>query len=618
MALLLPVLAQSAAIPSLTPSMLVVFGIVAVALVFFIFELLPIDLTAVSVMLSLMLLEPWTEISTTEGLSGFASTATITVLAMFVLSEGIRRSGLIRLIGNRIVDATRGSSKQLFAAVTGLSGGTAGFINNTPVVAMMIPMVTDIAKKTNTSPSAYLIPVSYAAMMGGMLTLIGTSTNLLASDVSARLLDHPISMFEFTHLAALVLVTGLVYLFFVGRHLVPKRIAPERDLTAHYDMESYLTEVRVVENSPLVGHTIGEAIDYELMGLDAEIVHMVRDEEHYQAPIHQKEVRAGDRLLIRTNQKDLVTLLEVDALETVPVTRLKRAQLDVRNIGDQLLEVIVVPESDAEGQTLQNLQFQQRFEAPVLAIRRGPDVMHQGLLTEPLEGGDALLVMASGNAANIIRKDSRFAVVEPETEESETYRTEKMPVALSIVALVVGLAAFDVVPILMGALGGMIAMVVTDCLRPKEVYRSVNWPVIFLLAGMIPLGIALEQTGGAKYLAMQVVSVTEGLSPLAMLFVFYVFTSLITNVVSNNASVVIMIPIAIEAARLLDAEPFSFVLAVTFAASTAMLSPLGYQTNLMVYGPGGYKFTDFFRVGALLQIILAVVTALGIYAFWGV
>ena len=618
MVLLLLALAQSTVVPSLTPSMLVVFGIIAVALVFFVFELLPIDLTALSVMLSLMLLEPWTEISPTEGLSGFSSTATITVLAMFVLSEGIRRSGLIRLVGNRIVDATRGSSKGLFAAVTGLSGGAAGFINNTPVVAMMIPMVINIAKKTKTSPSIYLIPVSYAAMMGGMLTLIGTSTNLLASDVSARLLGHPISMFEFTHLGALVLVTCLVYLFFVGRHLVPKRIEPERDLTTHYEMESYLTEVRVREGSPLIGHTVSEAIDYELMGLDAEIVHMVRDEERYPTPIEQKEVRSGDRLLIRTSRDDLVTLLEVDALETVPVTRLKGAQFDLRNIDDELLEVIVLPESDAEGQTLQNLQFQQRFETPVLAIRRGPNIIHQRLVDEPMKGGDALLVMASDDSANAIRKDSRFAVVEPETEESETYRTEKMPVALGIVAVVVGLAAFDVVPILMGALGGMIAMVVTDCLKPKEVYRSVNWPVIFLLAGMIPLGMALEQTGGAKYLGMQVVSVTEGFSPLAMLFVFYLFTSLITNVVSNNASVVIMIPIAIEAARLLNAKPFSFVLAVTFAASTAMLSPLGYQTNLMVYGPGGYKFTDFFRVGALLQVILAVVTALGIYAFWGV
>jgi di/tricarboxylate transporter len=616
--LLLSLLAQNIVLPALTPGMLVVFGIIAVALVFFVFEVLPIDLTALGVMLSLMLLEPWTDISTQEGLSGFSSTATITVLAMFVLSEGIRRTGFIRLLGNRIVDATRGSSKQLFAAVTGLSGGAAGFINNTPVVAMMIPMVINIAKKTKTSPSTYLIPVSYAAMMGGMLTLIGTSTNLLASDISARLLDHPISMFEFTHLGALLLVTCLTYLFFVGRHLVPKRIEPERDLTTHYEMKSYMTEVRVRENSPLIGHTVSEAITYAGTGLDADIVHMMRDEEQYSPPIEQKEVRPGDRFLIRTGRDDLVTLVERDALEVMPTTQLKQARLDEQDVGGELLEVIVIPESDAEAETLRSLGFQERFQAPVLAIRRGPNIIHQSLADRPLKGGDVLLVMASQSAANTIRQDNRFAVVEPESEESETYRTEKIPVALGIVAGVVGLAAFNLVPILMGALGGMIMMVVTGCLKPKEVYRSINWPVIFLLAGMIPLGVALEQTGGAEYLAMHMVNVTEGASPLVVLIVFYLFTSLITNAVSNNASVVIMIPIAIEAAQVLGAEPFSFVLAVTFASSTALLSPLGYQTNLMVYGPGGYKFTDFFRVGALLQVLLAVVTALGIYAFWGV
>jgi di/tricarboxylate transporter len=349
----------------------------------------------------------------------------------------------------------------------------------------------------------------------------------------------------------------------------------------------------------------------------ADIVHMVRDGETYSAPLVRKEVRPGDRLLVRTHRNDLAKLLDVEAIEIVPSTRLRHVPLDAHNVGDRLLEVIVLPESDAEGQTVRSLQFQERFEAPVLAIRRGQEVIHQHLEEQALKGGDSILVMASDQAADTIRQDGRFAVAAPE-EESEIYRTGKMPVAVGILALVVVLAALELVPILMGALGGMIAMVVTGCLEPSEVYRAVNWPVIFLLAGMIPLGMALEQTGGAEYLAFQLAGVAEGWSPLVMLFVFYLFTALITEVVSNNASVVLMIPIAVETAELLGAEPFSFVLVVTFAASMAMLSPLGYQTNLMVYGPGGYRFTDFFRVGALLQVILAVVTSLGIYVLWGV
>jgi len=234
----------------------------------------------------------------------------------------------------------------------------------------------------------------------------------------------------------------------------------------------------------------------------------------------------------------------------------------------------------------------------------------------PLDGGDSLLVLASPATFEQLSSDPRFVV--GEAEELPFMRPEKTPVALGILAAVVGLAAFEVLPILVSALGGVVAMIVTGCLRPNEVYEAVDWSVIFLLAGMIPLGTALQRTGGAEYLAEQIVAASEALPMLAVLFLFYLVTALVTEVVSNNASVVLMIPVAIDAAQLIGAEPFSFVLAVTFAASTSMLTPIGYQTNLMVYGPGGYRFTDFARVGGPLQLILAVVTTLGIYAFWGV
>ncbi|NBB84625.1 MAG: SLC13 family permease, partial [Bacteroidetes bacterium] len=232
--------------------MLVVFAIILVGLVLFVTEVIPIDLTAIGLMVAVILLEPWTEVGVEGGLSGFASTATITVLAMFILSEGIRRTGLLQLIGDRIITLTQGKPKRQLAALVGLSGGTAGFINNTPVVAMMIPMVVNIAKKTNTSPSKYLIPVSFASMIGGMLTLIGTSTNLLASDVSARLLDQPFSMFEFTHLGALLLVVGAAYLLLIGWRLTPARIEPEDDPMETFEMAAYLTEVIVLQGSPLI------------------------------------------------------------------------------------------------------------------------------------------------------------------------------------------------------------------------------------------------------------------------------------------------------------------------------------------------------------------------------
>ncbi|MFC6729775.1 SLC13 family permease, partial [Natronoarchaeum mannanilyticum] len=238
---------------------LVVFGLVALAFLAFVTEPLPIDVSAILLIVLLAVLEPWTGISSAESISGFASEATITVLAMFVLSEGIRRTGTVQLLSRRIVAFAGGDERKQLASMIGVSGLSSGFINNTPVVAVMIPVATDVANRTRTSPSKLLLPVSFASMFGGMLTLIGTSTNLLASDVSARLLGEPFSMFEFTRLGAVVLVTAAVYLLVVGRHLVPARIPPDEELTEEYGMGPYLTEVAVGAAAPLVDQRVASA-----------------------------------------------------------------------------------------------------------------------------------------------------------------------------------------------------------------------------------------------------------------------------------------------------------------------------------------------------------------------
>ena len=605
----------AAAAPAPNMGMVVVFAIIIVALVLFITELIPIDITALLVLVALMILEPFTQVSPEEGISGFANPATITVLAMFILSEGVRRTGVIQKVGDKIIELAAGSPRKQFAMLTGLSGTTAGMVNNTPVVAMMLPMVRDITRKTKTSPSKYLMPISFISMIGGMLTLIGTSSNLLASDISNRLIGQPFSMFEFTKLGALLLVIGFLYLFFIGRHLIPERIKPEEDLTEEFEMHQYLTEVVVAEKSPLIGQTVREVLrDFNL---DADIVHLVRDGTKFSQPLARKEVQAGDRLMIRTDRDNLKLLLEVEALDLAPATGLEETgRKDPQKAPRRLAEVIILPDTPNVGESIASLNFEEKYEAAVLAIRRGRKVIHERMNDFRLAGGDTLLVLASPKDFKTLADDRRFVVVDG--EEAPSARTDKIPVSLAIVAAVVALAAAGVLPILVTSLAGVVAMIVTGCLKPNEAYEAVDWPVIFLLAGMIPLGSALESTGGAEYLANTIVGASDVLPALAMLFLFYVFTSLITQVISNNASIVLMVPVAIDAADILGADPFSFVLAVTFAASTSMLTPIGYQTNLMVYSPGGYKFTDFFRVGAPLQLLLAIGTALGIYYFWGV
>jgi di/tricarboxylate transporter len=609
-----------AAIPPLTVDILVVFAIIGVALVLFITEPVPIDITAIGVMVALIVLEPWTRVDAATGVGGFASSATMTVLAMFVLSEGIRQSGLINMIGVQIADRFGDSQFKQLLAVLGLSGGTAGFINNTPVVAIMIPMVSAISEKTGVSPSKLLMPVSFMSMLGGMLTLIGTSTNILASDVSARLIDHPFSMFEFTQLGLVVLLTGGVYLATVGHYLLPERVRVDDELIEEFDMTEYLTEVVVRGDSPFVGRTVHQSL--ETLDIDADIVQLVRDDHAFTEPLGPKEIREGDVLVLRTDRESLMALIDAEGLDLAPDAEVTEAQLTTEDEAieaeteQNLVEVIVSPESPLIGETLETLNFRGRYDATVLAIRRGGTVIHERMDRRALRAGDTLLLQATEETIRRFSNDRNFVVGGRLTRPD--FRTSKIPIAIGIVAAVVGLAALDIVPILVSALGGIVAMVATGCVKPNEVYSAVDWSVIFLLAGLIPLGVAMERTGAAEWLATGVVALAGGFDAVIVLGLFYLFTALITNVVSNNASVVLMIPVAIDTADAIGADPFSFVLAVTFAASTAMLTPIGYQTNLMVYGPGGYKFTDFFRLGAPLQVLLTIVTTLGIVYFWGV
>ncbi len=374
------VLAQAG--PAFTVDMLVVLGIIAAVLVLFISEIIPIDITALGTMVAVILLEPWTGVGPSDGVSGFASTATVTVLAMFILSEGIRRTGVLRHVGNRIVEWAKGSFYKQYGALIGLSGTTAGIINNTPVVAMMIPMAVNLARKSKISPSKLLMPISFASMMGGMLTLIGTSTSILASDVSARLLDHPFSMFEFTALGAIVLVTGWAYLLTVGHRLIPERIKPEEDLAEEFAMSGYLTQVVVSKESPLVGYTVQQAL--AKLDLDVDIVRMERE-------------------------------------------------------GETLIEIVLLSDNPLVGETLRSVTFAQRYDALVLALRRKGELLYDNIDSVPLQGGDTLLLQASAQSISQFERSRSFVVIQP--DEEATFRMEKLPVALGIVGLVVGLAA---------------------------------------------------------------------------------------------------------------------------------------------------------------------------------
>jgi di/tricarboxylate transporter len=620
--------AQVGAVPPVTTEMLVVFGIVLLALFLFVTELLPIDVTAILIMVLLTVLSPWTDVSVAEGISGFSSTATVSVLAMLILSTGISQTGVVQILGRKMAAFAGDSQRKQLAATIGVTGPASGFINNTPVVAILVPVISDLAHKGNTSPSKLLIPLSYASMFGGMLTLIGTSTNLLASSVSQRLIGRSFSMFTFTGLGVIVLVAGTAYLMTVGHRLLPERVPAREDYITEYELQNYVTEVVVHENAAIAGSTVGEAINRSRF--DADIIQILRDGETYFEGITSKHVRVGDILTVRTDRETLRALRELEGLDLVG-TPPTDSELEGDEAAQALVEIVIQSGSSLLGETLTTSSFRERYDASVLAFRSRGETIRSRLDNVKLRVGDTLLIQAPSDSIDRLSSNPDFIVAhEPETTN---YRTEKIPWAVGIIVAVValvgmpwgalasltGVAALAAVDlsIVQTALAGVVAMVVTGVIKPGEIYEGVDWSVIFLLAGVIPLGIALEQTGAAAFLGSLVALTGAFLPVIGVLWVFYLATGLVTNVISNNASVVLMIPVAIETAQQVGGNPFAFVLAVTFAASTAFMTPVGYQTNLFVYGPGGYKFSDYARVGGPLQLLLSVVTVLGIAALWG-
>ncbi|MEF8855189.1 MAG: SLC13 family permease, partial [Haloarculaceae archaeon] len=488
--------------------MAVVFALVLVALVLFATEPVPVDVTALGVMVALLLTEPLTQLladagllagpvlvlrtaaeapaaAVEAGLSGFSSVATITVLAMFVLSEGVRRTGVISRVGAGVANLTGDDEGRQLGATVGIVGPLSGFINNTAAVAILLPMVTDLAHQGRNSPSKLLMPLSFASMFGGTLTLIGTSTNILASDLTARLLpEHgPIGMFEFTALGVVLLVVGSAYLLTVGRRLVPARIPPEEDLTAEFRMADYLTEVVVRTGSPLVGQTVGTALHDS--DFDLELVQLVRGEDVFLEPLAPKQIQAGDTIALRTDRGTLVDLLDVEGLALVPDVAVTEADLETAEGGQNLVEVVVAPGSALVGNTLAETNFRERYDASVLALRRGEELIRQRLDDVPLRVGDTLLVQ--GATGSIERLEANPDLIVAQEIHRPDVRESKMVLSVGIVATVVLAAAFTPISIATAALAGAVGMVLTGCLRPQEVYEAVQWDVIFLLAGVIPL-----------------------------------------------------------------------------------------------------------------------------------
>ncbi len=626
---------------ALSTGALVVFGLVAVALVLFVTEWLPSDITAIAILVSLAALEPLTGVPTEDALRGFASPAVVTIIAMYILSAGVQETGVVDWLGARLARATRGDGRRLLGATLGSTGFAAGVVNNTPVVAVFIPMISNLAGDEGISPSKFLLPLSFAAMLGGTLTLVGSSINLLASDVSATVLDHPIGMFEFTALGVLVLAVGLTYLLTVGYRLTPARVPPRTDFTAEYELERHLAQVVVREDSPVVGQTPTDLFVGTGLQLDVDVLQVQRETATSEgspggtmrtetvtetfAAGQDRQIAPGDVLTVRGNRQALNRFASEFALQQRPREAVRLESVGTADHPGMLAEVVVPPGSGLRDATAGEAGLLERYDTTVLAVRRGDDLIREGLDDVPFSAGDAVLVQTTESALTHLQDEGDVILTDTLGEGPGADRLVRpvpdldyrAPLSVAILAGAVFLAGFSSLAIPVTALGGVVAMVVAGCLRPADAYDAVSWNVVFLLAGVLPLGVALQRTGGAAAMGDALATVAAGVPPIVALVLVYLLASLFAAVVTPVATVVLLTPIAIDLGLSMGSDGFAFVLATLFGSSAAFLTPIGYQTNLMVYGPGGYRFTDFARVGLPLLALLSVVTPVGIVLLYG-
>jgi len=604
----------------MTVEIALVFCIIAAALYLFASEKLPLDITALLILVTVMAIpilfhSPWlvergVDLESAfptvpEGLSGFSSPATVTVLCMFILSAGIQRSGLVHLAGRKLFPLMGNSELRQILIIAALVGPVSGFINNTAAVAMAIPMLLDMAKRSGSQASRLLLPVSFFGMLGGTLTLIGTSTNILASTI---LHDTPefgreIGLFEFTHLGLIVLGTGLVYFVTVGRWLMPTKDAVA---LAADDERSFVIELGVREDSELIDATLEDAGFVERTGV--EVLKLVRGGQTRIKRATDTDIAADDVLIVRVSLREIMDLLKSEQVEVLSEFGESK---QVRGDG-HLVPVLLRNRQIFTGRSAAMVNFWQRYQARLIGLDTD-SVSSRRLADEKLHVGEVALLQISTTALAKLRRHPDVVVLE---EHVDDFDRRRMWLAGGIVLGVVLAAALTPLPIVVSAIAGVIAMAACGCLEEQDLYSGVSWDVIFLLAGVIPLGIAMTKSGGADWIAGLLAAQAGSWHPIALLMALYAVTTLLTEVVSNNASVVILVPVAIAMAESLGLAPFPLVLAVMFAASTSFLSPVGYQTNTMIYGTGVYRFTDFVKVGAPLNTLLMVVTSVAIYLLW--
>lgn len=544
-----------------------------------------------------------------EAFQVFGHEAVITVASMFVISAGLEHAGVIGAIA-RLLNSVSGRSDFAVLLVTlPVVALLSAFVNNTPVVVVFIPVMFSLARERGLKPSRLLIPLSFASICGGTCTLIGTSTNVIVSSEAESLGLAPLNMFELSRVGVFIVAAGLVYLLLFTRWLLPDR-ETFSSLLPPDKQRQYLTEVVVVADSSLIGRKLGDTPLKKLK--EGRVLEVIRLGDSMPHPLTEVTLQAGDRMRFSTNLASVMEIKSIEGLKILPEEGLGLALVGAQQA--MVMECIVGPNSSFIGRTIRELDLRRRFGVLVLAVHRQGVNRREDIAEMRLQYGDTLLVEGPEAVVGRLRDSNEFLLL-VDVPPSVT-RPRRAWLAAGITALVVGLAALNVYPIAVVAMLGAALMLFTRCLEVDEAYRSVNWQTLFLICGMLTIGLAMEKTKATEFLAGAATNVFQVGGPKVMLSLLLLATSVLTQFLTNNAVAALLTPVAIQTALTLGVDPRPFVIAVAVGASSCFASPIGYQTNTLVYSAGGYKFSDFLRAGIPLNLIVWLLGSLLIPVFW--
>src|SRR5215217_2972364 len=589
----------------MTVPIAIVLALLVVALVLFGTERIPIEIVSILLVMALVLTNTLTA---GEAFAGFGNDIVITIAGLFILTGGLSKTGVIDEVGRRLHRSAGDSEFRIAALIMFAAALCAAVMKNTTTTAMFLPVVLGIAARRNISPSKLLMPLAFGAILGGTCTLIGTSTNLAVSGALPRYGIQPFTMFELTRVGVIIVGVGMLYMLLLGLRLLPRRRSGD-SLTEQYHVRQYITEVIVLDDSPLIGKSLGEArIGDEL---DLTVLGILRGEEHRIAPHPGEKIKADDLLLVQGRVEDILKVKGEAGIEIKPDFKLNDSVLQGKDA--ELFEAMVPRGSDFIGRTLKRLDIRKRYGVVVLAINRhGIDLLSK-ISRVRLRFGDVLLLQGDRERVERLAADRHVLLLEEVSEKHP--RPEKQRWALLAFGVFLFFSLTHLVPLPIAVLIGVMILLATHSLRMSEVYEIIDWRLLILIACMISFGVAMEQTRADQYLADFIVRGTGHYGPMAVLAGFFVMTVALTQPMSNQAAALVMLPIAVKTALALGLNPRTFAVTVTYAASCSFLTPLE-PACVLVYTPGRYRFLDFLKVGSILTIAVFAIVIWFVPILW--